>query len=208
MEEAHLYDMARRFGINGKLGNYVYYKLNGKLVRRKYVKPTLASYKKDPAFAKMRAAQKRFAKASTLGKQLRQYFFEQFQFKGDHTVSARLTAFLLHASTGKQLALHDKTPSVFNFHVKASPSLYFDLLKFEQHACKLSLKVLLKSNNALHDSCVFGCIALTEEGLVVHPGASSMLLEVPSTKNAGLYCAYVGVKGKAGTSLSHLYLIS
>ena len=78
--------------INGKVGDLVYYQLNGKEVSRRIGKISLSRYENDRSFSKMRANMSEFGAASMIGKVLRSGFTSYLKKCGDPYVSGRLNA--------------------------------------------------------------------------------------------------------------------
>jgi hypothetical protein len=80
--------------INGKVGDLVYYELNGKEVVRTLGKVSKSRYQNDKSFAKMRANMSEFGAASMIGKVLRNGLSPFVKKCGDPYVSGRLNGVL------------------------------------------------------------------------------------------------------------------
>jgi hypothetical protein len=65
--------------IYGKVGDLVYYQLNGKEVSRRIGKISPSRYENDRSFSKMRANMSEFVAASMIGKVLRSGFTSYFK---------------------------------------------------------------------------------------------------------------------------------
>lgn len=92
-------------GVNGKLGDFVFYELAGEAVLRRAGKVSKARYAQSPEFEELRRNQSEFGLASKLAKTVRQSISTEMEEQTGSRISGRLTGVfrkILQAGVGQK----------------------------------------------------------------------------------------------------------